>query len=147
MFMIFRIKPGHYIPHVVYYWHMDLLFTVNHYAYKNTHNNTHKCLREFYYRKFFRFRIIFWYGEFRTPRGAKSMNQSSQYELVWICIILKWIKMHKIHQIIPGISWAVLDSSYVFKIRPTLLVCKDAFVQIYRTVVFLFYMKIWLIMS
>lgn len=34
--MIFRIKPGHYIPHVVYYWHMDLLFTVNHYAYKNT---------------------------------------------------------------------------------------------------------------
>lgn len=38
--MIFRIKPGHYIPHVVYYWHMDLLFTVNHYAYKNTHNNT-----------------------------------------------------------------------------------------------------------
>lgn len=101
MFMIFRIKPGHYIPHVVYYWHMDLLFTVNHYAYKNTHNSTHKCLREFYYRKFFRFRIIFWYGEFRTPQGAKSMNQSSQYELVWICIILKWIKMHKIHQIIP----------------------------------------------
>lgn len=101
----------------------------------------------FYYRKFFRFRIIFWYGEFRTPQGAKSMNQSSQYELVWICIVLKWIKMHKIHQIIPGISWAVLDSSYVFKIRPTLLVCKDAFVQIYRTVVFLFYMTIWLIMS
>lgn len=99
MFMIFRIKPGHYIPHVVYYWHVDLLFTVNHYAYKNTHNNTDKCLREFYYRKFFRFRIIFWYGEFRTPQGAKSMNQSSQYELVWICIVLKWIKMHKIHQI------------------------------------------------
>lgn len=20
--MIFRIKPGHYIPHVVYYWHI-----------------------------------------------------------------------------------------------------------------------------